>query len=70
MLEALHANILVASLLLVISPDGLRGRVSFLSQTRMLSGTQLPFLVCAESLHFGFVVELLWLLQGVHVLIP
>jgi hypothetical protein len=44
--------------------------VSFLSQTRMLSGTQLTFLVRAESFHFGFEVELLWLLLGVHVLIP
>ena len=69
-LQALQTNVLVASLMLVISPDGLRGRVSFLGKCRMLPGTLLPILVRAESLHFGFGVRLLWLLLGVHVVIP
>ena len=70
MLEALQAYVLVASLLLVISPDGFRGRVSLLGQCRMLPGTQLAFLVRAQSLHQGFVVGVLLRLLGVHVLIP
>ena len=69
-LQALQTNVLVASLLLEISPDGLRGRVSFLGKCRMLPRTLLPILVCAESLHLGFVIGRLWLLLGVHILIP
>jgi hypothetical protein len=67
MLEALQANVMGASLLMVFSSDGLRGRVSFFGKCSMLPGTLLPILVCAESLHFRFIVGLLWLL---HVLIP
>ncbi len=70
MLEALQTNVLVASLLLVISPYGLRGRVSLLDQCRMLPGTQLAFFVRAQSLHQGLEVGVLRLLLGVHVLIP
>ena len=66
-LQALQTNVLVASLMLEISPDGLRGRMSFLGKCYMLPGTLLSILVSAESLHFGFIVGLLWLL---HVLIP
>ena len=68
MLETLQAYVLVASLLLVnSSSDGLRGRMSLLSQRRVLSGTLLTFLVRTESLHSGFGVGLL---LRVHVLIP
>ena len=66
-LQALQTNVLVASLLLEISPDGLRGRVSFFGKCHMLPGTPFTVLVRAESLHFRFIVGLLWLL---HVLIP